>query len=184
MTRSRRPGKSKPKSIHFKLSDFKKVPKDSYGFENAWRYKEPIKTSVGKFGLEFFMTYDPQPPDAEMVRLAGDLVQYAQSHSEYIRDIIHGHYRYYVTEYGPDSLFSDMPADLKPKQIWKYCDPLLVVERNPKEDFVGPPYSCRIVANPEWEPEHNLSLEFSNGTIVTVNQGPFQILEGILRGEI
>src|SRR5262249_32101223 len=118
--------------ITVELSGFNKVPKGTYGFNNAWHFRHPIKTRVGKFGLSLFMSHDPDPPDDEMVRLAGELVRYAQAGSEHIRDIIYGHYRYYVSDYGPDALPSAMPADLKPPQIWKYCRPYLFVARNPK----------------------------------------------------
>jgi len=86
-----------------------------------------------------------------------------------------------VTEYGPDSLFCDMPADLPPKRIWKYCDPTLHIWRERDVYHVGPPYRCSIGVYPEWEPEHGLSLEFSDGAIVTVNQARFEIVDGILR---
>ncbi len=164
-----------------KLSDFKKLPRGTYTFHNAWDSIQPVKTSVGKLKLRFFMLNDKEPPDDEMLRLAGELAGYARTHSEYIRAVIWGHYRYCVTEWGPDCLSSDMPADLEPEQIWKYCDPTLVVERNPTDGLPGPPYDCRITVNPQWEPEHNLSLEYAGGSIVTVDQTPFKLAKGILK---
>ena len=167
-----------------KLSEFKKLPKGTYAFDNAWGCSEPVKTSFGTFQVRFFMLNDKSPPDGEMLRLAEELASYMQAHSQYIRDIIYGSYRFIVTE---DPLESDefegVPANLKPEQIRKYCAPVLVVERDPTDGLEGIPYACRIIVNPQWEPEHNLSLEFGDGAIVTVNQSPFEIVNGILRQE-
>jgi hypothetical protein len=165
--------------------DFKKLPKGTYAFDNAWGRKQPVKTSVGTFQVEFMMLNDKNPPDDTMLSLVDELVEYVETHSKYIRDVIYGSYRYYVTEEVPISGEScGVPADLKPEQIWKHCNPVLVVERNPTDGLPGPPYECRIIVYPKWEPEHNLSLEFRDGAIVTVNQVPFRIVKGILRYEI
>ena len=165
-----------------KLSEFKKLPKGTYAFDNAWGCKEPVKTPFGAFQLRFFMLNDKSPPDDEMLRLAEELASYTQTHSQYVRDIIYGSFRFIVTE---DPLASDdiegVPSNLKPEQIRKYCDPVLVVERDPTDGLEDIPYSCRIIVNPQWEPEHNLSLEFRDSAIVTVNQSPFEIVKGILR---
>lgn len=164
-----------------KVSDFKKLPKGSPTESLVtWAWKRRLETACGRFGVEFH-TEDADPPDHKMLILAEELARYAQAHSEYIREIIYGHYRYCVTEYGPNFLWGDMPADLEPEQIWNYCAPLLVVNRHPKTYYEGPPYSCGISVNPDWEPEHNLSLEFSNGAIVSVDDAPFEIVNAILR---
>jgi hypothetical protein len=164
------------------LSDCKKLPKGTYAFDNAWGCKQPFKTPFGTFQVRFFMLNDKNPPDDEMLRLAEDLVSYTQTHSQFIRDIIYGSFRFFVTE---DPLASDdiegVPANVKPEQIRKYCDPVLVVERDPTDGLEDIPYACSITVNPQWEPEHNLSLEFRDSAIVTVNQSPFEIVNGILR---
>ena len=163
-------------------SEFKKLPKGTYAFDNAWSCKHPVKTSIGTFQVHFFMSYDKNPPDDEMLRLADELVAYAQTHSRYIRDIIYGSYRFMVTESAPGTEESwGVPANLKPEQIQKYCDPFLIVERDPTDGLQPIPYECRITVCPQWEPEHNLSLEYRDGAIVTVNQSPFEIVKGILR---
>jgi hypothetical protein len=165
-----------------KLSDFKKLPKGTYAFENVWGSKQPVKTSFGTFEVRLFMLNDKNPPDEEMVRLADELVVYAQTESGYIRDIIYGSYRFAVTESVPGSVeTSGVPENLKPAQIRKYCDPVLIVERDPTDGLEDIPYGCRITVNPEWEPEHNLYLEFRDGAIATVNQSAFEIVKGILR---
>src|SRR5215471_1548520 len=144
-----------------KISEFKKLPKgaDTQTFF-TWKWKRRIKTPCGDFGVELF-TEDEDPLDDRMLSLAEELAQYAQAHSQYIREIIYGHYRYYVTEYGPDALFCDMPADLKPGRIRKYCNPVLEVWRNARLHSAIPPYRCHIGVYPEWEPEHGLTLEFA-----------------------
>ncbi len=165
------------------LSDVTKLPKGTYAFDNAWGSKQPVKTSLGTLQV-LFMLNDKRPPDGEMLRLADQLVAYAQTNTKFIREIIYGSYRYFVTEYGPDTVENcQVPADLKPEQIRKYCDPELVVERDPTDGLQPIPYACRITVNPQWEPEHNLSLEFRDGAIVTVNQSPFRLETGILREE-
>jgi hypothetical protein len=116
-----------------------------------------------------------------MFRLADELIQYTQTHSEYIRDIIYGHYRFFVTECGADCLPSDLPADLEPHQIWKHCAPYLWVSRYADPYRGTPQYRSGITADPEWEPEHNLSMRFSKGAIVAVDDAPFEIVEGILK---
>ena len=132
-----------------KLSEFKKLPKGTYAFDNAWGCKEPAKTSFGTFKVRFFMLNDKNAPDDEMLRLTGDLVRYAQTDSRYIRDIIYGSYRYFVTEYGAESVENcRVPPDLKPEAIRNYCDPVLVVERDPTDGLEDIPYSCRIIVNP------------------------------------
>jgi len=165
-----------------KLSEFKKLPKGTYAFDNAWGCKDSVKTSFGTFQVRFFMLNDKNPPDDQMLRLADELASYAQSHAEFIRDIIHGSYRFVVTESVPGSVEScGVPENLKPEQIRKYCDPVLLVERDPTDGLEDIPYACRIIVNPQWEPEQNLSLGFRDGTIATVNESPFEIVDGILK---
>jgi hypothetical protein len=172
-------GKIRP--VTMKISEFKKMPKGAPTESVVrWAWKPRIKTPSGEFSVDLF-TEDNEPLDDQMLKLAEDLAGYAQTHSDYIREIIYGNYRFFVTEYGPDSLFCDMPANLRPEGIWNYCNPTLEVWRQPQAYHVGPPYRCNIGVYPEWEPEHGLSLEFSNGEIVTVNQAAFEIVDGILR---
>src|SRR5262249_49033901 len=130
--RSARMVKIKPISA-MKMSQFKKLPKEVFTESIIrWVWKHRVKTPCGQFGVEL-STEEDDSIDETMVRLAVELAQYAQMHTEYIREIIYGHYHYYVTECGPDSLFSDMPADLPPGRIWKYCHPVLHVTRKPKD---------------------------------------------------
>jgi hypothetical protein len=97
-----------------KRSEFKRQPKGAPTESLVrWMWKQQIKTPCGKFGVELF-TEDDDPIDDTMVRLAEELAQYAQAHSEYIREIIYGHYRFYVTEYGADSLFAEDLEVLRP----------------------------------------------------------------------
>jgi hypothetical protein len=143
-----------------KISEFKKLPKDAayIVFTCTWRWKQRVETSFGTFGVEFLTDNedDPdieEPPDDEMLRLAEELVRYAKSHSEYIREIICGSYRYCATKFDPDWLEScEVPADLKPEQIRKYCNPILQVYRAPKDYDAGPPFECSIIVRPKWEP--------------------------------
>ena len=163
------------------ISEFKKLRKGAYPFSNAWHRKQLVKTRFGTFQVCFVMMHDDNPPDDEMLRLADELARYVQAHSEEISEIIYGSYRYTASESDPDWLESwEVPADLKPDQIRKYCDPILLVERNPTVRYVGPPYDCSISVQPQWEPEHGLSLELRNGAIVSVNKRPFRIVNGIL----
>lgn len=162
-----------------KRSDFKILPKDVSVSFFTWRGKRRLNTPCGAFSIAL-VTQDAI--DDEMVKLADQLARYAQSHSEYIREIIYGYYLYFVTEFGPGSVeCSDVPANLGLRQIWKYCEPGVVVDRLRIHGLPVPRYLSMISANPQWEPEHNLTLHFSDGAIRTVDDSPFEIVGGILR---
>jgi hypothetical protein len=169
-----------------KISEFKKLPKRTDAF-STWRWKQRVETSFGTFGVEFLTDDESSPdgedsPDDEMLRLGEDLVRYAKSHSEYIREVIYGSYQCCVTEFDPDWLESfEVPSDLKPGQIRKYCDPTLQLYRCPTVGYEGPPFECSVIVRPQWEQEHGLSLQFCDGAIVTVNQNPFKIVKGVLK---
>jgi len=56
--------------------------------------------------------------------------------------------------------------------------PGLIVARDPQyEDG----YDSAIYLSPEWDIEHALSLDFRDGKIVTVNNEPFTLVDGVLR---
>lgn len=91
---------AKKRSVHartikpvsaMKLSEFKKMPKGTPAESVVrWVWKSHIKTPSGNFGVDLF-TDDNEPLDDQMLKLAEDLVEYAQAHSDYIRQLIYGH---------------------------------------------------------------------------------------------
>jgi hypothetical protein len=62
--------------------------------------RQRIATPLGTFSVEFHLLDDDDtnPPDDEMLRRASGLVTYAESHSEFILDIVFGHYLFAAEE--------------------------------------------------------------------------------------
>ena len=75
------------------IADFEKQPRGPYLFD-WWVGQKRIATPLGLFSVVFQMLGDDDtdPPDGEMLRRATALVSYTESHSEFILDIVFGHY--------------------------------------------------------------------------------------------
>jgi hypothetical protein len=143
--------------------------------------RQRIATPLGTFSVEFHLLDDDDtnPPDDEMLRRASGLVTYAESHSEFILDIVFGHYLFAAEE--RDWLEEcGIPRGLTRNKIAGYVreDRSLVVARHLSG---GQPYSSSIHVVPLWDEEHALSLEFSDGAIVAANDSQFRLEAGVLR---
>src|SRR5687767_4307820 len=75
------------------LTEFQKQPRGPYAFDH-WTWRKRVPTPLGDFAVEFQMGVgDTEPPDDEMLRRASELVRYAETHGDYILDIVFGYYR-------------------------------------------------------------------------------------------
>ncbi len=159
------------------IADFKKLPENTYAYD-VWRRTEPVETALGSFHVELHTPEDNNPPDEEMVRLADELAVYVASHSDHVWDIIFGSFRYCATTADPDWLEScDVPGDLTRDRVREYCEPAICITRLSEGDG----YLSAVSVFPQWDEEHGLSLEFRDGAIVTANDSPFKLVDGILK---
>jgi len=162
------------------IADFERQPRGPYLFDR-WVGRQRIVTSLGLFSVEFQMLGDDDtnPPDNEMLSRASELVRYAESHIDFIRDVVFGHYllaaedREWLDACGiPQGLSRDRIAD------YVRDDRSLVVSRHFRW---GEPYSSAIHIVPLWDEEHALTLDFRDGAIVAANDEGFRLEAGVLR---
>lgn len=122
---------------------------------------------------------DTNPPDDGMLKRVSELMVYAQSHGEYLLDIVYGHYL--LASDDPDWLEScGVPLDLTRDTVAGFLreDRSLLVSRH--LDWTEP-YSSSIHVVPMWDEEHALALYFCDGAIVTANDEEFILEAGVLR---
>jgi hypothetical protein len=160
-------------------SEFQKQPRAPYLFDH-WVWNKLVSTPLGNFSVELQILGDDDsnPPDEEMLRRASELVSYAESHGDYILDIVVGYYRL-----AGESDWLDMagvPRGLTRETVSSQVreDRTLVVSRHLDWDE---PYDSAIHVVPLWDEEHALSLEFEGGEIVSANGEPFRLVNGVFR---
>jgi hypothetical protein len=166
------------------LKDFKKQPRAPYSF-NRWIRDKPVATALGEFTVDLHVHSDKNPPDDEMLRRAAELVRYMEQHGDYVLDVLYGDYLRAAEDGYMDALLELEGAEGLTRE--NVCDYLgegsqgLIVARDPEyEDG----YESAIYLIPEWDDEHALSLVFRDGKIVTVNDEPFTLVDGVLRYEL
>ena len=161
------------------VSEFQKQPRGPYAFDH-WIWDKRVSTPLGDFSVEFQMLGDgdTNPPDDEMLRRASELVRYAEAHGDYILDIVFGYYLL-----AGESEWLDMagvPKGLTRQTVSSQVrdDRTLVVSRHLDWDE---PYDSAIHVVPLWDEEHALTLEFQDGALVSANDLPFRIEDGVFR---
>ena len=160
------------------LADFQKQPRGAYAFD-YWVCDKRVETPLGLFAVKFQMAVgDTNPPDEEMLRRASELVSYADTRGDYILDIVFGYYRL-----AGESDWLDMagvPRGLTRQTVSSQVrdDRTLVVSRHLDRDES---YDSAIHVVPLWDEEHALTLELREGQIVSANDSPFRIEDGVFR---
>jgi hypothetical protein len=162
------------------IADFERQPRGPYLFD-WWLARQRVPTPLGLFSVQFQMLGDDDtnPPDDEMLRRAAELVRYAETHGDFILDIVVGHY----LRAAEDCEWLEVcgvPQGLGRDRIADYVreDRILVVSRHLTWDQ---PYSSAIYVVPLWDEEHALSLDFRDGAIVAANDSRFRLEAGVLR---
>jgi hypothetical protein len=163
------------------LSEFQKQPRGPYAFDR-WIWRDRVATPAGNFIVQLQMGVgDTSPPDDEMLRRASELVIYVKSHGDYILDIVFGYYLL-----ASESEWLDMagvPRGLTRETVLSQVrdDPELVVSRRLSRPD---PYDSSVYLVPLWDEDHGLSLEVRDGQIVSANDFPFRLTDGVFRGEL
>ena len=160
------------------ISEFEKQPRGPCLFDH-WVWHRRVPTPLGDFSVEFQMAVgDAEPPDEEMMRRASELVQYARAHGNYILDIVFGHYLLAGESDWLD--LAGVPRGLTRETVSPQVrdDRTLVVSRHLNWDER---YDSAIHVVPLWDEEHALTLEFRDGQIVSANDSPFRIEDGVFR---
>jgi len=171
----------RPHSHHaMTAADFQKQPRGAYSFD-YWVCGRRVVTPLGLFTVEFQLVGDDDtnPPDEAMLRRASELVRYAESHGDYLLDIVFGYYLF-AAESGDWLEMSGVPGGFTRETVASQVreDRTLVVSRHLDWDE---PYDSSIHVVPLWDEEHALTLEFRDGDIVAANDSPFKIESGVLR---
>lgn len=163
------------------ISEFQKQPRGPYLFDH-WVWNKRVRTPLGDFSVELQMLgdNDTNPPDDEMLKRAFELVRYAEAHGDYLLDIVFGYYR--LAEESDWLDMADVPSGLSRETVSSQVreDRTLVVSRH--LDW-NEPYNSAIHIVPLWDEEHGLSLEFRDGQIVSANDEPFRLEDGVFRCE-
>jgi hypothetical protein len=160
-------------------AEFQKQPRGPYLCDH-WVWHRRVPTPLGDFSVELQMLGDDDtnPPDEEMLRRASELVRYAETHGDYILDIVFGYYRL-----AGESDWLDMagvPRGLTRETVSSQVrdERTLVVSRH--LDWAEP-YDSAIHVVPLWDEEHALTLEWRDGQIVSANDEPFRLEDGVFR---
>lgn len=165
--------------IPITAADFEKQPRGPYRFDR-WIAKRVIASPLGPFTIDFNMLGkgDQNPPDEEMLRRASELMTYLESHSEYVLDIVFGHYLLAARQ--KDWLEScSVPRGLSRGMVTEYLSTRSIgVSRHLEWNE---PYRSVIFLIPKWEEEHALRLELRDGAIATLNDSPFTLDSGVVR---
>lgn len=150
------------------VDSFKRQPRGPQHFD-LWLRDEPVSTTMGELPLEILTAIDATPSQ-EALSAAMNLEAFAKTRGHYVLDLIHGHYRRAETK---DWLtFWDVPLGLARLDILTHLSSIrLMVD----EDL-----STSVLVNPEWDPEHKLSLTVEGSVVVEVNDEPFELVDGIL----
>ena len=121
---------------------------------------------------------DTNPPDEEMLKRAAELVRYAEDHGDYILDVVFGYYLLACESEWID--MADVPRGLTRETVSSQVreDRSLVVSRHLewKEH-----YASAIHLVPLWDEEHAFDLGFRDGQIVSANDEPFRLENGVFR---
>jgi hypothetical protein len=157
--------------------EFEKQPRGTYLFD-WWVGKRRVSTLLGVFTVEFQMGVgDTNPPDDAMLTLASELMDYAESHSEYLLDIVFGYYLFAAQD--PDWLkVCSVPRGLSRGEVADFLrkDRTLVVSRHLDWEE---PYDSAIHIVPLWDEEHALTLDFRDCAIVAANDSKFKLKSGV-----
>jgi hypothetical protein len=161
------------------VSEFQKQPRGPYLFDR-WLWDKRVSTPLGEFSVELLMlgNDDTHPPDEEILRRASELVRYVEANGEYILDIVFGYYRLAGENDWLDLAGVSRGHTRETVSSLVRDDRTLVVSRHLEWDE---PYDSVIHIAPLWDVEHALSLEFHNGQIVSANDSPFRIEDGVFR---
>ena len=114
-----------------------------------------------------------------MLKRSAELVTYAESHGEYLLDIVFGYYLLACED--PEWLEScGVPQGLTRGTVASFLrqSRSLVVSRHLNW---SEPYSSAICVVPLWDEEHALNLDFRDGSIVAANESEFKLETGVLR---
>ena len=145
----------------------------------CWTWSNQVSTPLGRFRVELQTLESPRTePDDEMVKLAEELVAYAESHGDYILDVAYGDFRRWTTV-DPGWLDScGLPQNLGRDAIPKHVGGcVLTVIRDLDSDD---PYTSLVRIVPEWDDEHGLEMKLRDGAIVEVSDMPFTLKGGVL----
>ena len=149
---------------------------------DRWIWNQKVETPLTTFQVELLMMDegDTAPPDEEMVRLAGELVKFAEEHSEEIWDLVYGYYL--MGSENPSWMqYCEVPEGLSRTAIKDaIVDPAgLVAGRHVLETL--PPYECAIRVPLKWKMDHLVWLNFRDGKVIGEAGQSIYLENGVLR---
>jgi hypothetical protein len=146
----------------------------------CWTWNQRVNTPLAAFRVQLQIDdeEDKTPPDDEMLSRAAALVSYAQSNGDYILDLVFGDFRRCLRS---DPVWLDVceiPRDVTRDGIRQYVTCCaLVVHR---QGYEGEIYGSEVHVVGRWDEEHTLDMQFRDGAIVTVDELPFELRDGVL----
>jgi hypothetical protein len=133
-------------------SDFEKQDVDS------WMSRQKVVTPIAEFAVRLEMGGKREPPNEEMLRCADEFIALVRANVEAIHDKIYEHYQYFDEDWLEQC---EVPNNLSRDGVLEYLQfPALTVERS--ED-AAEPYVCQVYLLPDWDAEHPIRLQFSDG---------------------
>ncbi len=160
--------------MRMSLKKFVLQDRGPYLFD-CWQWPERVCTALGNLVLELETSDGEPPPDVDMVLLAEELSEFAESNGALLVDLIYGHYRF-AEEKGWLSFWGVGPK-LSRNQV---LSQVRSVELRVWRGDGGIP-EAEVFVDPRWDPEHKLDLIYSGGRIVAINEQPFFLDGDVLR---
>jgi hypothetical protein len=142
---------------------------------DRWQWKERVPTVLGNLIVEL-TSDDGAPPDVALADAAAEVAQFATANGDLLLDLIYGHYLYAQEN---DWLnFWGVPQGLSRNRILSQVESVKLTVRRSDDGQIH----AVIYINPMWEQEHKLFLSVRDRRIVAVNDHPFVLDGGVLRG--
>jgi hypothetical protein len=150
------------------LSKYEKQPRGAR-LVDIWSTREPLRTELGPISTDLCCDLNAAP-SSQMIDLASELAAYAQAQSSYLLDLIYSHYRF--AQSNGWLVFWKVPVGLERHEVLGQVED---VRLSVHQDL----FAC-VHVDPRWDPEHKLSLDYSESAIRRIDGQQFSLQDGEL----
>jgi hypothetical protein len=150
------------------LSDFEKQPRGAR-LVDIWSTRKPLHTELGSVPVDLCCELNAVP-STQMIGRASELAAYVQAESSYLLDLIYSHYRFAQSNGWLD--FCRVPEGLERHEVLQQVEE---VRLSVFQDLFS-----SVHVDPRWDPEHKLTLDYSDSGIRRIDGQQFKLQDGHL----